>query len=82
VHADSGRSCLECIGAHGAGSGDLKQNTDCAGLTGAHKHGLTRVDRFSSEGGAFMAKFEGGSVVRMKLLRRAAGNDNASASLR
>jgi hypothetical protein len=61
-----------------AGSPEIFEASD---LTGARKHGPTRVDRFSSEGGAFMAKFEGGSVVRMKLLRRA-GNEDASASLR
>jgi hypothetical protein len=49
-------------------------------LADAGKRGPTRVDRFSKESGAFIAKFEGGSVVQMKLLR-AATNDQATAAL-
>jgi hypothetical protein len=44
-------------------------------LTGARKRGPTPIGRSSKEGGVFIAKFEGGSVVRMKLLRVAANND-------
>jgi hypothetical protein len=44
-------------------------------LAGARKRGPTPVDESSKESGAFIAKFEGGSVVRMKLLRAATDND-------
>lgn len=44
-------------------------------LAGARKHGPTPIDRSSKESGVFLAKFEGGSVVRMKLLRVAANNE-------
>ena len=51
-----------------AGSAEIFQASD---LAGARKHGPTRIDRSSQGSGVFTAKFEGGSVVRMKLLRRA-----------
>ena len=57
------------------------QTFEASDLAGARKHGPTRVDRSSNENGSFIAKFEGGSVVRMKLLRAATNND-ATAALR
>jgi hypothetical protein len=48
-------------------------------LAGAQKRGPTPVDESSKESGAFIAKFEGGSVVRMKLLRAATDNDATAA---
>jgi len=60
-----------------AGSAETFQASD---LAGARKHGPTRVDSSSKVGGIFIAKFEGGSVVRMKLLRPAEKKD-ASAAL-
>jgi len=40
-----------------------------ADLKGALRHGPTKISRSSKEGAAFVARFEGGSVVRMELLR-------------
>jgi hypothetical protein len=60
-----------------AGSPEIFEASD---LAGARKRGPTRVDQSSKESGAFVAKFEGGSVVRMKLLRRV-GHDDTSAAL-
>jgi hypothetical protein len=40
-----------------------------ADLQGALKQGPTRISRSSKESGAFVVTFEGGSVVRMELLR-------------
>jgi hypothetical protein len=51
-----------------AGSAEIFEASD---LAGARQRGPTPVDRSSQESGVFTAKFEGGSVVRMKLLRRA-----------
>jgi hypothetical protein len=51
-----------------AGSAEIFEASD---LAGARQRGPTPVDRSSQESGVFAAKFEGGSVVRMKLLRRA-----------
>jgi hypothetical protein len=48
-------------------------------LAGARKRGPTPVDESSKESGAFVAKFEGGSVVRMKLLRAATDIDTTAA---
>jgi len=59
-----------------AGSPEIFEASD---LAGARKRGPTRVDSSSKVSGAFIAKFEGGSVVRMKLLRQA--GDDASAVL-
>jgi hypothetical protein len=59
-----------------AGSAEIFEASD---LAGARKRGPTPVDRSSQEGGAFAAKFEGGSVVRMKLLRRAEKADATAA---
>jgi hypothetical protein len=42
-----------------------------ADLKGALRHGPTKIGRSSKDGGAFVATFEGGSVVRMELLRGA-----------
>jgi hypothetical protein len=42
-----------------------------ADLKGALKHGPTQITKTSKEGGAFVVTFEGGSVVRMELLRAA-----------
>jgi hypothetical protein len=42
-----------------------------ADLKGALQHGPTKISRSSKEQGAFVATFEGGSVVRMELLRPA-----------
>jgi hypothetical protein len=53
-----------------AGAPEIFEASD---LAGARKRGPTRIDRSSQESGAFIAKFAGGSVVRMNLLRRAAG---------
>jgi hypothetical protein len=55
-----------------AGSAEIFEASD---LAGARKRGPTRIDRSSQESGVFTVKFDGGSVVRMKLLRRA---ENAS----
>jgi len=60
-----------------AGSAQIFSASD---LAGARKRGPSRVDSSSKEGGTFIAKFEGGSVVRLKLLRRAE-NDDAAAGL-
>jgi hypothetical protein len=60
-----------------AGSAQIFSASD---LAGARKRGPTRVDNSSIENGTFIAKFVGGSVVRMKLLRRAE-NDKAAAAL-
>jgi hypothetical protein len=49
-----------------AGSAEMFWASD---LEGARKRGPTRIDTSSSDGAAFIAKFEGGSVVRMQLLR-------------
>ena len=49
-----------------AGSAEMFWASD---LEGARKRGPTRIDTSSSDGAAFVAKFEGGSVVRMQLLR-------------
>jgi hypothetical protein len=51
-----------------AGSAQIFLASD---LAGARERGPTRVDRSSKENGTFVATFEGGSVVRMKLLRPA-----------
>ncbi|HTB89289.1 MAG TPA: hypothetical protein VK743_15110 [Steroidobacteraceae bacterium] len=51
-----------------AGSAEIFEASD---LAGARKRGPTRIDRCSQESSVFTAKFDGGSVVRMKLLRRA-----------
>lgn len=59
-----------------AGSPQIFEASD---LAGARKRGPTRVDRSSKESGAFIAKFEGGSVVRMKLLRATTNNDATAA---
>jgi hypothetical protein len=56
------------------------QNFLASDLAGARKRGPTPVDESSKDSGAFIAKFEGGSVVRMKLLRAVSNND-ATASL-
>jgi hypothetical protein len=40
-----------------------------ADLKGALKRGPTKIARTSKESGAFVVKFEGGSVVRMEMLR-------------
>jgi len=58
-----------------AGSAQIFLASD---LAGARKRGPTPIDASSKEGGAFIAKFEGGSVVRMKLLRAATDNDAAA----
>jgi hypothetical protein len=50
-------------------------------LTGARKRGPTPVDDSSKESGTFVAKFAGGSVVRMQLLR-AKGNPVKSPSFK
>jgi hypothetical protein len=42
-----------------------------ADLKGALKHGPTQISRTSKENGAFIVTFEGGSVVRMELLKSA-----------
>jgi hypothetical protein len=42
-----------------------------ADLQGALNHGPTQISRTSKENGAFVVKFEGGSVVRMELLKSA-----------
>jgi hypothetical protein len=60
-----------------AGSAQIFSASD---LEGARKRGPTRVDNSSKENGTFIAKFAGGSVVRMQLLRRA-DNDDAAAAL-
>jgi hypothetical protein len=59
-----------------AGSAEIFQASN---LADAGKRGPTRVDRSSIESGTFIAKFEGGSVVRMKLLRAATNNDATAA---
>jgi hypothetical protein len=59
-----------------AGSAEIFEASD---LAGARKRGPTPVDRSSQESGVFTAKFEGGSVVRMKLLRRAEKADATAA---
>jgi hypothetical protein len=59
-----------------AGSPEIFQASD---LAGARKHGPTRIDRSSQGSGVFTAKFEGGSVVRMKMLRRAEKSDAIAA---
>jgi hypothetical protein len=59
-----------------AGSAEIFQASD---LADAGKRGPTPVDKSSKESGAFIAKFEGGSVVRMKLLRASTNNDAAAA---
>ena len=48
-------------------------------LAGARKRGPTLVRESSKASGAFIAKFEGGSVVRMKLLRAATNNEAIAA---
>jgi hypothetical protein len=48
-------------------------------LAGARKRGPTLVRESWKESGVFIAKFEGGSVVRMKLLRAATNNDATAA---
>jgi hypothetical protein len=58
-----------------AGSPETFSASDVAGA----RRGPTRVERSSKEGGVFIAKFEGGSVVRMKLLRVATNNDATAA---
>jgi hypothetical protein len=58
-----------------AGSPEIIEASD---LAGARKRGPTRVDRASKASGAYFAKFEGGSVVRMKLLRRAASSSESN----
>jgi hypothetical protein len=58
-----------------AGSPETFAASDLAGA----KRGPARVERSSKEGGVFIAKFEGGSVVRMKLLRVATNNDATAA---
>jgi hypothetical protein len=40
-----------------------------ADLEGARKHGPTQITKTSKERGAFVVTFEGGSVVRMEMLR-------------
>ena len=42
---------------------------EAADLKGALRHGPTRISSASKESGAFVVTFEGGSVVRMELLR-------------
>jgi hypothetical protein len=59
-----------------AGSAEIFEASD---LAGARKRGPTPIDRSSQESGVFTAKFEGGSVVRMKLLRRAEKADATAA---
>jgi hypothetical protein len=59
-----------------AGSAEIFEASD---LAGAHKRGPTRIDRASQESGVFTAKFDGGSIVRMKLLRRAEKADATAA---
>jgi hypothetical protein len=59
-----------------AGSAEIFEASD---LAGARERGPTRIDRSSQERGVFTAKFEGGSVVRMKLLRRAEKADATAA---
>jgi hypothetical protein len=44
-----------------------------ADLQGALKHGPTRISKASNTSGAFVVTFEGGSVVRMELLKAAGG---------
>jgi hypothetical protein len=48
-------------------------------LAAAHERGPTRIDKASKDGAAFIAKFEGGSVVRLKLLRAVTNNDATAA---
>lgn len=59
-----------------AGSAEAFEASD---LAGARKRGPTPIDRSSQESGVFAAKFEGGSVVRMKLLRRVEKADATAA---
>jgi hypothetical protein len=59
-----------------AGSAEIFEASD---LAGARKRGPTPIDRSSQESGVFTAKFEGGSVVRMKLLRRVEKADATAA---
>jgi hypothetical protein len=58
-----------------AGSAQVSVASD---LAGARELGPTRIARSSPQGNAFVAKFEGGSVVRMRLLR-APNNDRTEA---
>jgi hypothetical protein len=53
-----------------AGSPQIFSASD---LEGARKRGPMRIDRSSTVGTAFIAKFAGGSVVRMQLLRPKTG---------
>jgi hypothetical protein len=59
-----------------AGSDQIFLASDFAG---ARKRGPTIVRESSKGSGVFIAKFEGGSVVRMKLLRAATNNDATAA---
>jgi hypothetical protein len=59
-----------------AGSAEMFWASD---LEGARKRGPTRINTSSSDGASFIAKFEGGSVVRMQLLRPK--NTTATAAL-
>ncbi|MDP9087591.1 MAG: hypothetical protein M3O26_02465 [Pseudomonadota bacterium] len=58
-----------------AGPAELFQSSD---MKSAQKLGPTRIQRSTIGGTAFIATFEGGSVVRMQLLRAKGGSSVAS----
>ena len=58
-----------------AGPAELFQSAD---MKSAQEHGPTRIQQSAIGGTAFIATFEGGSVVRMQLLRARGGSSAAS----